>query len=128
MKYFQPKSMKPNITQFQTVISGKISNEGQNSLAYKSVYGLFEQAQYLYRDLDSTTNSTNLTRQQEYDAVALTALYVKNLRTQTIHDLVASDPAINGTERQVLHMTLEVYKATCEANHSVLGHPKWIND
>lgn len=127
MKHFQPKSMKPNTTQFHAAISGKISNEGQKSLSYKAVYGLFEQAQSLYRDLDSVTNSTNLTQRQEYDTVALTTLYVKDLRTQTVHDLVASDPAINETERQVLQMAIEIYKATCEANYSILGNPKWID-
>lgn len=128
MKYFQPRSMKPHTNQFFAAVKDKISEEGQTSFAYKAVYGLFEQAESFYRNLDFVTRSINLKQQQEHNAVALTVMYVRDLRIQLIHDLVKEDPKINDVERQVLEMTLEIYKTVCEANYSVLGNPKWTDD
>jgi hypothetical protein len=137
MKYFQPKSMKPHTNQFYAAVKDKISTEGQKSLAYKAVHGLFVQAQSLYQKLDFVTSENishfktsgkYLTQRQEHDAVALTAMYVSDLRTNLVHDLVKEDTTITESERQILEMALEIYKATSEANYSALGNPRWIDD
>lgn len=128
MKYFQPKNMKPHTNQFYAAVKDKISAEGQKSLAYRAVYDLFQQAQSLYGNLDAVTSSKHLSQRQEHDAVALTAMHVRDIRTQFIHDLVTEDQTINDSERQVLQMTLEIYKTVCEANHSTLGNPRWVDN
>ncbi|MBW4458943.1 MAG: hypothetical protein KME47_01680 [Nodosilinea sp. WJT8-NPBG4] len=115
--------MKPDLTQFSRAVAGKISESGQKSTAYKAVLDLFQTAGSFYRTLDSMTSdnlshfkSSNkyLTERQEKDALALTAMYAGNLRTQFLHDLVKEGSALTDTERQVLEMSLELYKATCE--------------
>jgi hypothetical protein len=129
--------MKPDTNQFFEAVKGKISDEGQKSLAYRTVYGLFGKAQSIYRKLDFVTSESishfktsgkYLTQRQEQDAVALTVMYLRDLRTPLIHDLVKEDTTLNEAERQILEMTLEIYKTTCEANYSMLGNPKWIDD
>jgi hypothetical protein len=137
MKYFNPKTMKPHTNQFYEAVKGKVSEYGQGSVAYKAVRNLFEQAQALYRMLDSVTASNiarfvdsgkYLTQRQEADAIALTALYAMNLKTQFVHELVKQDEKLTDQERQVLEMVLDLYKATCEANYGALGNPRWIDD
>jgi hypothetical protein len=129
--------MKSGTNQFFEAVKDKISDEGKQSLAYKAVYGLFEQAQSFYRKLDFTTSENishfktsgkYLSQRQEHDAVALTALYIRDLRTSLIDELVKEDTVINESERQILEVALEFYKTTCEANYSILGNPKWIDE
>lgn len=137
VKYFNPKTMKPDTNQFHEAVKDKISDSGRQSLAHKAVLNLFGQAQSLYKTLDFVTSqnlahfkSANkyLSQRQENDAISLTAIYAGNLRTQFIHDLVKQDTTINDQERLVLEMTLDLYKATCEANYGALGNPRWIDD
>ena len=91
VKYFNPKTMRPNTNQFHEAVKDKISSEGQKSVAYQAVHSLFVQAQSLYRTLDFVTNEQiftktgkYLTYRQENDAIALTAMYAGNLRTEFI--------------------------------------------
>ena len=135
MKNFNPKAMKPDTNQFYEAVKDKVSEAGQQSVAYRAVSNLFQQAQSLYKTLDFVTASNiahftdsgkYLTHRQENDAIALTAMYVGALRTQLIHDLVKQDTTINDQERMVLEMALDLYKATCEANYGALGNPRWI--
>ena len=129
--------MKPDLAQFSRAIEGKISESGQKSIAYKAVLDLFQTAGGFYKTLDNMTSDNlahfkssgkYLTERQERDALALTAMYAGNLRTQFIHELVKGDSALTDTERQALEMALELYKATCEANYGSLGNPRWIDD
>ncbi|MBW4462474.1 MAG: hypothetical protein KME47_19870 [Nodosilinea sp. WJT8-NPBG4] len=129
--------MKPDPNQFHEAVRNKISETGQKSVAYGAVRNLFEQANSLYKKLDFLTASNiahfkdtgkYLTERQEKDAIALTALYARDLKTQFIHELVQQDTTISDQERLVLEMALDIYKATCEANYSALGNPRWIDD
>jgi hypothetical protein len=137
VKHFNPKTMKPDFSQFSNAVNGKISEEGRKSMAYKAVADLFQRAQSMYSLLNDMTAENlshfksagnYLTKRQEQDAIALTAMYVGNLRTQFIHDLVKEDSALTDSDRQVLEMALELYKATCEANYGALGNPRWVDD
>lgn len=137
MKYFNPKTMRPNTNQFYEAVKDKISSEGQKSTAYLVVYNLFVQAQSLYKTLDFVTDrqiahlntaGKYLTHRQENDAIALTAMYAGNLRTEFVDRLVKEDVSISDSERLILQMTLEIYKATCDANYGALGNPRWIDD
>lgn len=129
--------MKPNTNQFHEAVKDKISSEGQKSVAYQVVYNLFVQAQSLYKTLDFVTSEQislfkktekYLTHRQENDAIALTAMYAGNLRTEFIDRLVKEDASISDLERLTLQMTLEIYKTTCDANYGALGNPRWIDD
>jgi hypothetical protein len=137
VKYFNPKTMKPDVNQFYGAVNGKLTEVGQQSIAYKAVRNLFEQAQSIYRNLDSVTSANlshfrttgkYLTQRQEADAISLAAMYAGNLRTHFIHELVKQDSTINYQDRMVLEMALDLYKATCEANYGALGNPRWIDD
>lgn len=135
MKYFNPKTMKPDTHQFYEAVKGKISESSQQSLAYQAVKNLFEQAQSLYRNLDFVTSSNithfkdadqYLTQRQENDAISLTAMHVRELRKPFLYEVVKQDKTIDDQERMVLEMVLDIYKATCEANYAALGNPRWI--
>ncbi len=135
MKYFNPKTMRPDANQFNEAVKDKISSEGQKGVAYQAVRSLFVQAEALYRTLDFVTNEQiftkagkYLTHRQENDAIALTAMYAGNLRTELIDRLVKEDASISDSERLILQMTLEIYKTTCDANYGALGNPRWIDD
>lgn len=137
MKYFNPKTMRPHTNQFFEAVKDKISAEGKQSVAYQAVYNLFVQSQSLYKTLDFVTDKQiahfkdtgkYLTHRQENDAIALTAMYAMNLRTEVIDRLVKEDTSISDSERLILQMTLEIYKTTCEANYGALGNPRWIDD
>ncbi|MBD2106285.1 hypothetical protein [Nodosilinea sp. FACHB-13] len=135
MKYFNPKTMRPNTSQFHEAVKEKISLEGQKGVAYQAVRSLFLQAESLYRTLDFVTNEQlftkagkYLTHRQENDAIALTAMYAGELRTELSDRLVKEDASISDSERLILQMTLEIYKTTCEANYGALGNPRWIDD
>ncbi|MBW4463669.1 MAG: hypothetical protein KME47_26015 [Nodosilinea sp. WJT8-NPBG4] len=129
MKHFNPKTMKPSTSQFDEAVKDKISLEGQQSFAYQAVQSLFVQAQALYRTLDFVTSEQishfkktekYLTHRQENDAIALTAMYARELRTEFIDRLVKEDASISDSERLTLQMTLEIYKTTCDANYGAL--------
>lgn len=136
MKYFNPKGMKPNTNQFHEVVKGRISDTGQQSIAYRAVASLFEQAQSIYRTLGFVTehnlahfkDGKYLTQLQERDSVALTAMYVGNLKTQFFQDVVKRDTTISDQERLVLEMALEVYRTSSESNYATLGNPRWIEE
>ncbi|MBD1918756.1 MULTISPECIES: hypothetical protein [Cyanophyceae] len=135
MKYFNPKTMKPNANQFYEAVKDKISVEGQKGVAYQAVRSLFMQAESLYRTLDFVTNEQiftksgkYLTHRQENDAIALTAMYAGELRTELIDKLIKEDDSISDSDHLILQMTLEIYKTTCEANYGALGNPRWIDD
>ncbi|MBD1875788.1 hypothetical protein H6F75_20090 [Nodosilinea sp. FACHB-131] len=129
--------MKPNTNQFYEAVKDKISPEGQKSVAYQAVQNLFVQAQSLYRILDFVTSEQiahfkkaekYLTHRQENDAITLTVMYARELRTDIIDKLVKEDTSISDLERLTLQMILEIYKTTCDANYGVLGNPRWIDD
>ncbi|MGP1384021.1 MAG: hypothetical protein ACTS2F_10715 [Thainema sp.] len=137
MKYFNPKVMKPNVSQFHEAVRDKISESGQQSIAYKAVLNLFEQAQSLYRSLDGVTSpniahlkdaNKYLTQRQETDAIALTALYVRSLGTIFAHNAVKQDTTLSDQDRLVLEMAISLYRSTCDANYSTLGNPRWIDE
>lgn len=137
MKYFNPKVMKPDVSQFYEAVRDKISEAGQQSIAYKAVLNLFEQSQTLYRLLDGMTSpnlshlhdaNKYLTQRQETDAIALTSLYVRSLGTVFAHDAVKQDTTLNDQDRLVLEMAISLYRSTCDANYSTLGNPRWIDE
>lgn len=136
MKYFTPGAMKPNINQFYDLTRDKISAEGQQSPAYLTVANLFSQATTLYKTLSSSTahnlayfkDGKYLTQLQEHDSVALTVIYVWNLKTDYIDRIVKQDTTIDDQERLVLELALEVYRTCCESNYGVIGNPRWIEE
>lgn len=137
MAHFNPKTMKPDPNQFLSFVKGKLSESAQQSVAYRVVYNLFDQAHALYRNLDFVTSENishlkaagkTLTQRQKADAIALTALQVSSLRTSAIHQLVQEDSALSEPDRMVLEMALDLYKSTCEANYAALGNPRWIDE
>lgn len=129
--------MKPDPNQFLGLVKGKLSEAAQQSVAYRVVYNLFDQARALYRNLDFVTSENishlkaagkTLTQRQKADAIALTSLQVGSLRTSAIHQLVQQDTTLSDSDRLVLEMALELYKSTCEANYAALGNPRWIDE
>lgn len=88
----------------------------------------------MYKHLDSLTSESltlfddadYLTETQEHDLVALTAVYVGNLRTQTIHDAVEQDTVLTDSEKVVLRAALENFRASAASATAALGNPRWV--
>lgn len=135
MKHYNPKAMKPDSAQFSSFVKDQISDEGKQSLAFKLVRDLYQVAQGMYRSLDGMTseslaifNDTDeyLTATQEHDLMAMTAIYVGNLRTQSIHEAVEQDEKITDAERAVLKSALENFRSSAESVYATLGNPRWL--
>lgn len=135
MKYYTPKTMTPNTDQFHHLVKGQVSTRGQQSLAYKLLLNLFQQAEALFHSLDFLTaeslsvfreSGQYLSPQQEQDALALTAYYVTQLKTHLVHQHIQQDLSLSESERLSLTMALDTFRATAEANCASLGLPKWV--
>jgi hypothetical protein len=135
MKHYTPKTMSPNTDQFHQLVKEQISIRGQQSLAYKLLLNLFQQAEALFHSLDFLTaeslsvfreSGQYLSPQQERDALALTAYYVTQLKTHLVHQQIQQDLSLSESERLSLTMALDTFRATAEANCTALGHPQWV--
>jgi hypothetical protein len=113
-----------------------LSQAAYGSMAYKSVYQLFETAQSFYRTLESTTSSSRyvftesqqyLTALQEHDLVALTAQYVAKLGNSWIQYIVENDPAVTDDERATLKLAIDLFRNTADTTVAALGEPRWLD-
>lgn len=136
MKSYSPKSMMPNRDQFYGLVKGKLSEDCQHSVAWKSVDHLFGTAQGLYRTLDVLTSEElsafvesgqYLSYSQEHDLVLLIATCIANLEIHSVIDIIDQDSAITDQDREVFKMAVEMFRETATATLRALGQIRWMS-
>ena len=139
MKHYVLGNMMPNTNQFHAFVKEKTaaSDFNRQTIAYKAVYSLFQGASSLYKSLEFCTSERlpvfvdakkYLSRAQEHDLVALTALHILAMVNSDVEQIVDQDPVVLEHEKSVLKAALKLFRDTAQATHNALGNPRWIDD